>query len=241
MKICLNLSGQVRLASGETLIDKIEHIKSAMHFDKIFMHLWLDDFLKYQDQLSNIENKTVVVVEPPILDEKFYIPNISKIITPYSNREYNYICEFYGMQCVFQRSCLEDNDIHIRARYDSFYFKKLNINKYFELLNTETPTVIIPMGGDWHLGVGNAFAIYNKSGAWIAQNILTNVYKMCKENIPFHPESLLRAHLINYNNFDLYRISYPMILNGKYLYHEDFPIGDQIVRDKMKFISEYLI
>lgn len=240
MKICLNLSGQVRLASGETLLDKIEHIKSAMHFDQIFMHLWIDDYLKYKDQLSKIDNKSIIIVEPPILDKKFYIPNISKIITPYPNREYNYVCEFYGIQCVFQRSCLEDYDIHIRARYDSCYVKELNLHNYFEILDSENPTAIIPMGGDWHLGVGNAFAIYNKTGAWLLQNIWTDIYKMCNENIPFHPESLLRAYLKNKNNFDLFRISYPVILNGKYLYHEEFNTGNIIMKDNMKFLSEYL-
>lgn len=241
MKICLNISGQIRLASGETLIDKIDHIKSAMHFDKIFMHLWLDDYLKYEDQLSKIENKSIIIVEPPILDEKFYYPNISKIFTQYPNREYRLICELYGMQCVFQQSCLEDFDIHIRARYDSHYLIPLNLSKYFDILDTCKPTVIIPLGGDIHMGLPNAFGIYNKSGAWKIKNIITDTYKISSYNVaPFISEPIIRSFLINYHNYDVYRISYPMIINQKYLFHDNFPTGNQILKDKMRYLNEWI-
>jgi len=35
MNVCLNLSGKIILAENETLIDKINHFKKYINFDKI--------------------------------------------------------------------------------------------------------------------------------------------------------------------------------------------------------------
>lgn len=240
MKVCLNLSGQIRLSENESLLDKIEYLKKFIYFDRIYMHVWKKDYLKYKTQIHQIQNTKVIIVDVPDIDKKFFYPNSTKIITPYPNKERDYVCEFYALQCVFQESNLEDNDIHIRCRYDSIFTKQLNLNALSDYLLKEEPVAIVPMGGDWHYGLGNVFYVMNKSAAWLMKSILFDVYKMCKSGIPFHPESLLRAHLKNYNDVRVYRMSFPVMINQNNFYFNETYLGDCIVEDKLKFISEYL-
>ena len=66
-----------------------------------------------------------------------------------------------------------------------------------------------------------------------------DVVEMCKSNVPFHPESLLRNHFVNDNKFKLYRMSYPVTINGNQHYFQECFLNNLIVEDKLYFISEF--
>ena len=69
MKICLNLSGQIRLRENENLFEKINYFKINLKFDKLFMHVWLNDYLTHKDtiekiqkEFNSIENYEIIVI-----------------------------------------------------------------------------------------------------------------------------------------------------------------------------------
>ena len=104
MNVCLNLSGKIILGDNETLLDKINHFKKYINFNKIYMHVWVDDYIKYFDEIQFIKNCSVIVVTPPVIDENYYFPHFLKIQTPYEHKVYSNVFQFYGLQCVFQHS-----------------------------------------------------------------------------------------------------------------------------------------
>ena len=141
MNVCLNLSGKIILGDNETLLDKINHFKKYINFDKIYMHIWADDYIKYFNEIQFIKNCSVIVVTPPIIDENYYCPHFFKIKTPYEYKAHSNVFQFYGLQCVFQQSCLEDNDIHIRCKNKMnlvFQIKLSEVIVFQKLTNQET-------------------------------------------------------------------------------------------------------
>jgi hypothetical protein len=239
MNVCLNLSGKIILGDNETLLDKINHFKKYINFDKIYMHIWADDYIKYFNEIQFIKNCSVIVVTPPIIDENYYCPHFLKIKTPYEYKAHSNVFQFYGLQCVFQQSCLEDNDIHIRCRYDNILYKYLDMEQMTPYLDCPNPVAIAPYGSDWHHGLGDVFYILNRSAAQCMKSYFYDVVEMCKSNVPFHPESLLRNHFVNDNKFKLYRMSYPVTINGNQHYFQECFLNNLIVEDKLYFISEF--
>ena len=237
MRICLNLSGQIRLRSNEKLQDKINHFKNYLEFDHICMHIWKDDYIKYQSEIEQIQNCTIIIVDSLEDSELSYI--YSQIhINPYRYRCFAYLCQFYGLQSVFQRSCALDFDIYIRCRYDAIFYKKLIYPKY--IFDYDHPVALVPYGGDWENGLGDVFYILNKKAALSMTNFFYDVIKMCQNFIPLHPESLLRTHFINNNKFIVYRFSFPVSINyGTFFYHIHSPFKNNFLIDNMKFISTY--
>lgn len=239
MNICLNLSGKIFLKENETLKDKINHFKKYINFNKIYMHVWIDDYIKYYDDIQSIDNCSLIVVTPPIIDEDYYFPHLLKIKTPYEYKKYSNVFQFYGLQCVFQQSCLENNDIFIRCRYDNILYKYLDLDKLSNYLMQPNPVSVHPYGSDWHHGLGDVFYILNKAAAFNMKSYFYDVVEMCKNGIPFHPESLLRNHFVNNNEFKVYRISYPVTINESQEYFKECFLGDAIAEDKLFYISEY--
>ena len=239
MNVCLNLSGKIILRNNETLTDKINHFKKYINFNKIYMHVWVDDYIKYYNEIQSLDNCSVIAVTPPIIDEDYYFPYFLKIKTPYDHKKYSNVFQFYGLQCVFQQSCLENNDIYIRCRYDNILYKNLNIDKLSDYLMNPNPVSIHPYGGDWHHGLGDVFYIMNRSAAQCMNSYFYDVVEMCKAGVPFHPESLIRNHFVNDNRFKVYRISYPVTINENQHYFQECFLGDEIAEDKLFYISEY--
>lgn len=239
MNVCLNLSGKILLRENETLLDKINHFKKYINFNKIYMHIWSDDYIKYYDEIQLIPNCSILVLSPPIIDKDYYFPDLLKIKTPYEYKAHSNVFQFYGLQCVFQHSCLENNDIYIRCRYDNILYKKLNIDELVNYLDVPEPVAIAPYGSDWHHGLGDVLYILNRSAAQCMKSYFYDVVEMCKAKIPFHPESLLRNHFVNNNKFKIYRISYPVTINTNQHYFQECFLGDAVVEDKLFYISEY--
>ena len=65
MNVCLNLSGKIILGDNETLLDKINHFKKYINFDKIYMHIWADDYIKYFNEIQFIKNCSIVCCGVP--------------------------------------------------------------------------------------------------------------------------------------------------------------------------------
>ena len=158
--LALNLSGKIFL-KNESLIDKINDLKAKLSFDKLYMHLWESDYHKYSDQLKYIDAEYIVSKEPQF--NKNIIKQISKNNHPYQNKIINNLYQFYGIEKVFDYSLYGSCDYFIRCRYDNLIKNKLNIN--LDLLSTNRPTAFVPIGGDWHSGVGDIFYLMNRSGA----------------------------------------------------------------------------
>lgn len=245
MKICLNLSGQVRLRSGETLKSRIKHFKDIFNFDKIFMHFWLSDFLTFQTEINEIEqiyNCSCIITDIPDFKQDI-IQNVNSLKHHYNNKSKDLLCQFYGVQEVFQKSNFEDFDVYIRCRYDNKFENKFNFNKFAHLLlESNEPIAIVPSGGDWCEGLSDVFYVMNKNCASVMKNILNDTIELTKLKFPFHPEAMLRAFLINLNNVSVYRIPYFVSINS--LIHENNDYGyttktfknDFCILDNKKFI-----
>ena len=109
--LALNLSGKIFL-KNESLIDKISDFKAKLSFDKLYMHLWESDYLKYKDQLKNIDAEYIVSKEPQF--HKNIINQVSKNNHPYQDKIINNLYQFYGIEKVF------DYSLYGRIKYFRF-------------------------------------------------------------------------------------------------------------------------
>jgi hypothetical protein len=241
MKICLNLSGQVKLRPDETLKSRIKHFKDIFNFDKIFMHFWLSDFLTFQEEISEIEqiyNCSYIITDIPDFKQDI-VENVNNLKHHFNDKSKDLLCQFYGIQEVFQKSNFEDFDVHIKCGYDNKFENKFNFDKYSYLLLENEPVAIVPSGGDWCEGLADRFYIMNKSCSSIMNNILNDTIELTKLKFPFHPQTILRTFLINLNNAKVYRIPYAVsLIHGNdnctvKLFKNDF-----CILDNKKFIPK---
>jgi hypothetical protein len=232
--LALNLSGKIFL-KNESLIDKISDFKAKLSFDKLYMHLWESDYLKYKDQLKNIDAEYIVSKEPQF--HKNIINQVSKNNHPYQDKIINNLYQFYGIEKVFDYSLYGNCDYFIRCRYDNLIKNKLKIN--LNLLNTNKPTAFVPIGGDWHSGLGDIFYLMNRSGAESMKDYLRSCIEAAND-YPFHAETLFRFHLINKNNFNLYRFDYEMNFSDDKPYFANCNMPDLIIKDYLKAYQLFL-
>ena len=158
--LALNLSGKIIL-NNESLIDKINYFKSKLNYDKLYMHLWESDYLTYARELKDIDAEYIISKEPQF--NKNIINQVTKDNHPYQDKIINNLYQFYGIEKVFDYSLYGDCDYFIRCRYDNIIINELNID--LGILDKNKPTALVPIGGDWHSGVGDIFYIMNRSGA----------------------------------------------------------------------------
>jgi hypothetical protein len=216
MKICLNLSGQIRLRENENLFDKINYFKINLKFDKLFMHVWLNDYLIHKDTIEKIQkefNTSIIITDNPVIDN-----NLSKkfqmIKHHLETKANDLFYQFYGIQSVFQRSNYEDYDIFIRCRFDNIFVSEFKFNKYYDILKLEKPVALVPSGSDWCEGMADAFMVMNKSCSFLINNLIEDYVKLLEIKFPFHPETLLRSFFINLHSVSVYRIPYPLFINS---------------------------
>lgn len=244
MKICLNLSGQVRLRNGESLLNSIDEFHKLFNFDKLFMHLWLEDYLCYKDQIQQIQKKfncSIVICDPPNFNDE--ILKLSNQLKHHLNfKTKGLLCQLYGIQSVFQRSCLEDFDIHIRCRFDNNFKSYFDLKAHQVLLSKEEPIAIFPYGADWCEGLPDVFFILNKSASGAIKNYFDDSLKLLELNYPLHPETLLRVIFINLNNCLVYRLPLSIEINSEgqknqnFIYTKSDENSKFCILDQKKFI-----
>lgn len=232
--IALNLSGKINL-NNVSLFDKIINLKSKLNYDKLYMHIWESDYLAYYNELNNIDAKYIISKEP--LFNKNIIDQVTKDNHPYQDKIINNLYQFYGIEKVFDYSLYGECDYFIRCRFDNIIFNSLDID--WNLLNTNKPTALVPVGGDWHSGVGDIFYIMNRLGAETMRNYLSSSVEASKL-FPFHAETLFRYHLINKNNFNLYRFDYEMNFSDNKPYFANCNMPDLIIKDFLKAYQNFL-
>ena len=232
--LALNLSGKINL-NNESLIDKIYYFKSKLNYDKLYMHLWESDYLTYARELKDIDAEYIISKEPQF--NKNIINQVTKDNHPYQDKIINNLYQFYGIEKVFDYSLYGDCDYFIRCRYDNIIIDELNID--LGILDKNKPTALVPIGGDWHSGVGDIFYIMNRSGAETMKGYCASSIEASKL-FPFHAETLFRYHLINKNNFDLYRFDYEMNFSGNKPYFANCNMPKLIIKDFLKAYQNFL-
>jgi hypothetical protein len=232
--IALNLSGKINLYN-QTLTEKIQDFKNKLAYDKLYMHLWESDYLKYAEELKHIDAKYIISKEPEF--DKNIINKVTKDNHPYQDKIINNLYQFYGIEKVFQYSLYEECDTFIRCRFDNIIYNKLNLNN--DLLDTNIPTAFVPIGGDWHSGVGDLFYIMNRPGAEKMRDYLKDNIQAA-DSVPFHAETLFRYHLINKNKFNLYRFDYHIDFSDNKPYFANCNMPGLIIKDYLKAYQLFL-
>ncbi len=214
MKVCLNLSGQIRLRDDENLINKINYFKEYLNFDKIFMHVWWSDYLTYHNELHEICMKfdcSISISQEVNFDQKI-LDSVSIIKHHLNSKSKDILSQFFGIHSVFQLSINEDFDIYIRCRFDNKFDDKLNLDQIGKHLSSNHPTAIFPSGGDWCNGLGDVFYAMNKNCGKLMKNFFYDTLHLACMDTPLHSEGILRAFFINLHNVQIFRMPFSVII-----------------------------
>lgn len=236
MKVAICLSGGVRYPHiGLESIKKI----FPNSFVKVFIHTWKisnrEDFLKtvaglqYKEQDKTVETRLdflekynyekILVEDYDIKKQEFQNLYDSLNLLPFT--EGGCIVPRYDIGPISMHYSIhksnelksqyekENNvvfDKVIRMRFDSdFEGKHLYLNNLPNCLN-------IPEGEDWCGGINDQFAL----GSSAAMNIYSDFYNHMNqiENVPYHPETMLRKYL-EMRNTSINRFDFPVRINNK--------------------------
>lgn len=74
-------------------------------------------------------------------------------------------------------------------------------------------TIYIPEGSDWDGGINDQIAYGNFNSMKKYSNLVNNIKQLCTNGIAFHPETLLRAHLLD-QKLTVRRFPFKYVLNS---------------------------
>lgn len=226
--ISLNLSGQFRLQPGQTITQKVDHFRSYLNPDLTVLYVWEDEFITHQKELESLRDCLVVCAKIPEFP-KDQLNRICQVATPANSLAVPYFYQMIGIQEVFKHACQAGAQIQIRCRYDNYLATKFNW-KLARFLLQNSPSMIVPMGADYHFGLGDIFYVMDRKTSELMTNYLEGVLSLCDSGTPFHPEMMFRAFL--YQKSDIFRISYPVrYRHGNVSYFKEEFLGPYYFKD----------
>jgi hypothetical protein len=219
MNYALQISGQLR--KFKTYYQFYKRNLLHIPFD-IFLSTWkntkrtktedegsIDEYIKLYHPINiEVEDNSVPIesaqqIYEKVLGNKKIINYVSPKITifqAYKKHKCNLLRQSFG----------EKYDVVVLCRPD------LILGEYFleQYLHYAQDRLIIPMSGDWEGGICDLFAIGPPEYIDIYCNLFLHLEEYIEDNILFHPEHLLKWHLLKYN-VPISRISYTIHLNQR--------------------------
>lgn len=176
-----------------------------------FIATYVDD-TKSEQQLNNMINllhpKNIDIQKYSDIQPVLHEFKLKHIGSKYCRdcRPMNALSMFYNIKRAFLS--IKDNkyDIIIRNRFDITYSSKLIL-----VINNN---LNVPAGGDYRGGLMDLFAYgsYTIMAKYCA--LFDHIDTYMKNNIPFHPETILRYHCIQ-SNIPITRFKYDIFLRNR--------------------------
>jgi hypothetical protein len=249
MRIALLLSGQIRQTSNcfESIRTKfIQNLGCDVfvsswtpggNFTHFIRHDSRTDSYSYdlKDVFSYLNPKSILL-------EDFESPSIQSLITkaweldlhgPMNGESHpvGIVCMWYKIQSAFR--LMENFEQNLGHKYDYVVKGRFDVDVLDEINIEANPNyVMIPAGYDWRGGFSDIFAWGQREPMGHYCNLYDNLDKyVYEEKVFFHPETLLKHHLIN-SSYGVKRPAIKMSLRGKNLWeYENYPENHKLLNE----------